>query len=297
MALLAAAPLLAGWACGPVLPEEDPLLLLDPAAIQRLRAEHGAILEVLEDWQDDEVVFITPQSRYHAHLAQGALTIKRSRALLGTTWDLDGQDGTPCGEADDCTSFHLQVERKRFLRKPQRLELRFDGRMQHSDDEQPKMIGLDCPACGDVPYDPVVLAQAFDAFITAVFADLEAYEDDFNAERERILSARIPCPESARPAYDAHACWCLDDQGRRHGPYLAGSSHLPGVVSEPTERGSYRQDLKHGSWTFYDAEGAETCQETWDAGQLIQASDADGPQERPCGEPEDPPAEPKSEVP
>ncbi len=279
---------LVGWDCAPVTPEQDPLLATSPDAVARLRAEHGPVIDVVERMGNGaQFVPVPADSPYLPLLAQGVRGIRHARGVNRAAWLVPGRPLTACPDDQECTSFALELDHKRPFRAAAPLELSFDFVVTEAqDDEHPPVLQpATSPQASLVRFDPAVVTAGAQAYLDRVFADLAAYEADFDAERMAILADLLGCPDDTIPAYDDTACWCEDPEGERHGAYVQGDRSMPVLQGPRLMEGAYVHGRQHGTWIYRDAQGAELRRELWKNGSQVDARAPDDPDPHPMSKP------------
>ncbi len=198
---------------------------------------------------------------------------------------MNGRSDSECREADDCTSFLFAIDYKRPLRKPTWVEVHFDLGMSNDDDQGPKVTWVTSPQAALIRYDQAAVMAGTQAYIDRIFADLAAYEADFDTERMAVLAALVGCPDDTNPDYDSESCWCVDQEGQRHGPYVEGDEYLAVVSGVRRVEGAYVHGQQHGTWIYRDQDGNEIRRELWKAGTQVGTKAPEDPNPHPMSRP------------
>ena len=267
-----ALPFLLAPRCGPVLPEEDPLLMSDPAAVERLNRDHAEVLAVLRA-EDHEPVRFASDAQVLVPFAGLQGIIPRVRGVDGLSYTMD-LPKEQCPGEEECSRFSFSLQQRHLLLFKREVQASFLVSFDEpeSEGESPRITKL-LPEQDKPSFEAQPLAQAMVAFMDELVASYERYAKAFKLERSQVLARAVGCPQGSEPGEDRSTdrpdqYWCERD-GLRQGPYFEGN------LSEVLEgarlvEGSYQEGQKHGSWVHRDEQGTLMRSERWEAGVLLE---------------------------
>ncbi len=268
-----ALPFLLAPECGPMLPEEDPLLMSDPAAVERLNRDHAEVLSVLRA-EDHEPVRFASDAQVLVPFAGLQGMIPRVRSLDDLTYTMDVPE-EQCPDEDDWSRFSFSLQQRHLLLFKREMQASFLASYDEpaSEGQVRYRIARLVAEQEKPPYEEQPLAAAMGAFMDELVAAYERYAQAFEQERIQVLARAVGCPEGTEPGEDRSAdrpdqYWCERD-GLRQGPWFEGhlSKTLEGVR---LAEGVYRDDKKHGDWIQRDERGALIRTERWEDGVLLE---------------------------
>jgi len=260
--------------CEPQLPESDPVISTDPAAVAALREGHADFMVVLTAMESEAPISLLPGSPYFEPLTRVDTAIPAISAISAAQILYHDESRPECASKDfGSLLFKLDVTtRARRLQRPRshQLEVVFCTTGVHEADA---LVSSHLRGELELEMDGAVLSRLFKESTSRIMSDMHAYIDDFEKQQHRLLGARLGCPD--RTLYDhdkglkwdsqVGEHWCLRD-GVRHGPYIKGdlSPLLDGVR---LVEGHFDSGMRDGHWISRDEGGTLTDESHWSRGQ------------------------------
>ncbi len=265
--LLASLPLLVAEDCGPVPPEQDPVLLGHPEVIARLEADHGPAISMLREYlersDEDRVAFrIRGDTFAFEEIDALRASIPRLERVVAVEYRQDGSPDDPwCGEGAETTRFELDLVTRGILGGLQPRVAVFE--LCRTEDAGPDSIRSDV---GELYIrDEAWVARVLRRAEAEAVRQVNRYQIDRAMARQQIQGELLGCPAGTLHEREGDTHFCASD-GVKHGPWVKGDL-TDTLVGPRLVEGAYHNGAMHGLWTQFDSEGRALSSTEW---QLVE---------------------------
>jgi hypothetical protein len=262
-------PVLMAEDCGPMPPEEDPVLMGHPEVVARLEAAHPAAIALLRDYyerSDEDVTRfrIRDDGVAFAELEALQAALPRLERIVAVEYSHDGSPEDPfCGEGGEITRFEIDMVTRGLFGKPVPHVATFE--LCRTEADAPDQLWVDS---GELELrDEVWVARVLRRAEAEATRLVAAYEVDREVERNAILSELLGCPEGTHYRRGGDNHYGVSGEVK-HGPHIKGDL-TETLVGPRLVEGAYLNGEMHGVWKQYDEQGALLSSTEWQHGQRV----------------------------